>query len=113
MLTGEGLPTTESELFELSNYPILDESKGIEYFGEKKQLQEMLIVVQKEIIPKETIDIEKAHCAQDWNTVQKIAHKMKGSSLYCGTIRMTIACQYMERYYKAGHKKLLEKLYDS
>jgi len=111
MLTGEGLPPTESELFKLNDYPILDENKGIECIGEKKQLQEMLIVTLEEIIPKETLDIEKAHCAHDWNKVQKIAHKMKGGSLYCGTVRMTIACQYMERYYKAGNKKLLEELY--
>jgi hypothetical protein len=36
---------------------------------------------------------------------------MKGGAAYCGTVRMKYACQYLERYRKAGHAKSLEKLY--
>jgi hypothetical protein len=36
---------------------------------------------------------------------------MKGGALYCGTVRMRFACQYMERYLLAGHRKLSEDLY--
>ena len=31
--------------------------------------------------------------------------------MYCGTEKLVLACQYLERYRKAGHSKLLEALY--
>jgi len=46
-----------------------------------------------------------------WEEVEKLAHKIKGGVAYLGTQRMRYACQYLERYYKAGHRTLLEPLY--
>ena len=42
----------------------------------------------------------------------KIAHKIKGGIVYVGAIKLKMACQYLERYYKAGNRKHLEKLYE-
>ena len=45
--------------------------------------------------------------------MEKLAHKLKGGAGYLGVHRMFYACQYLERYYKAGHRnlELLDKLY--
>jgi two-component system, OmpR family, aerobic respiration control sensor histidine kinase ArcB len=48
---------------------------------------------------------------KDWESIEKTAHKIKGGVVYLGTQRMRFACQYFERYYKAGHRELLEPLY--
>lgn len=36
---------------------------------------------------------------------------MKAGATYAGTVRMKYACQYLERYRKAGYSKSSEKLY--
>ena len=43
--------------------------------------------------------------------LKKIAHQMKGEFVYCGITKLAFACQYLERYHKAGHTKLLDVLY--
>lgn len=108
---GRDLPATESELFQLEKYSILDETEGIKQSGGKSQLHEALRMTIEQILPEEITNIEEAHLIHDWEKIQKIAHKLKGGSSYCGTIRMTYACQFLERYWKAGHRKALEDLY--
>ena len=49
--------------------------------------------------------------SNNWNEIEKLAHKIKSSALYCGTVRMKMACQYLERYQKAGHSRLQQELY--
>ena len=36
---------------------------------------------------------------------------LRGGAVYVATIKMKMACQYLERYWKAGHRDLFEKLY--
>ncbi len=107
---GIDLPNTEKELFELEQFPLFDLAKGIETMSNESVLNEMLQLMLIEI-PKIQSDIQKAHEAKDWNEVEKLAHKAKGGASYVGTIRMQYACQYLERYRKAGHSHSLEKLY--
>lgn len=40
-----------------------------------------------------------------------LAHKMKGGTVYCGTVKMQYAYQYLERYRKAGYRQQLGKLH--
>ncbi|WP_341272538.1 Hpt domain-containing protein [Legionella yabuuchiae] len=40
-----------------------------------------------------------------------MAHKIKGGAVYIGATKMKMACQYFERYWKAGQREMLEKLY--
>lgn len=108
---GADLPNTETGLFALEQYPLLDEGDGLGKSGNKKNLQAALAMMLEEMLPAEMVDLKEAHLAGDWEKAQKIAHKLKGGSLYCGTIRMTMACQYFERYWKMGYRKLLEELY--
>ena len=64
-----------------------------------------------EEIEKDISLIKMAHTQKNWQDIEKFAHKMKGGAVYIGTIRMEYACQYLERYQKAGHTELLELLY--
>ncbi|KTC64788.1 sensory box histidine kinase/response regulator [Legionella adelaidensis] len=108
---GVDLPDTEDELFTLDQYSILDKNLGIQNSGSEELLLQMLDLMANQELPKDIEAIKKAHESQDWTAVEKLAHKMKGGAVYLGTVRMKYACQYLERYIKAGHSKLCEPLY--
>ncbi|KTC84422.1 MULTISPECIES: ATP-binding protein [Legionella] len=107
---GMDLPNSEKELFELEQFPLLDIAKGLETLDNESILNEMLQMMLVDI-PIIQSDIHKAHETNDWNKVEKLAHKAKSGATYVGTTRMQYACQYLERYHKAGHSHLLEELY--
>ena len=109
---GQDLPNIEKELFELDEFPLLDVNHAFENIGNEALLREMLQLMVEKAIPDDAEAIKKAHAANDWDLVEKLAHKMKGGALYCGTIRMQHACQYLERYRKAGHTAALNVLYE-
>lgn len=109
---GADLPSTEKELFELDKFPILDVENGIRVLGSETVLIEMLNIMLKECIDLEKLSTQQTHKPNDWIAIEALAHKMKGGAAYCGTIKMQMACQYLERYHKGGHSKLLEPLYD-
>jgi two-component system aerobic respiration control sensor histidine kinase ArcB len=56
--------------------------------------------------------MKEAFAQKDEEKVQDLAHKIKGGAVYVGTVKMKMACQYLERYWKAGHRKLFGKLYE-
>lgn len=109
---GEDLPDTESELFSLTEFPICDRDKALKILGNNAGLlKELVNTTIHTLIPEELALLEQAHTAENWQTVARIAHKLKGGFLSIGLTKAAIACQYLERYFKAGHTKLLEKLY--
>ena len=108
---GFDLPDTTNELFELAVFPLLDLENAIKNIGNEPLLFEMLRLMAIQEIPQDKKAIQEAHANKDWATVERLVHKMKGGALYCGTLRMQYACQYLERYRKAGHTRLLEELY--
>lgn len=108
---GRDLPDTEEQLFALNKFPLLDSNNGIKILGDAKVFKELLKVMVDEAIPDDKKAIEKAYAVKDWALIEELAHKMKSGALYCGTTKMLYACQYLERYRKAGHAQLLEKLY--
>ena len=108
---GLDLPYTTNELFDLEQFPLLDMQNAIESIGDPALLHEMLQLMVSQEIPQDEVAITEAHARDDWDAIERLAHKMKGGALYCGTVRMQYACQYLERYRKAGYTSLLEKLY--
>ena len=108
---GFDLPETEEALFLLDAYPHLDIQMAKDSIGDEAMLREMLQMMMSEEIQKDISQIEKAHAKGDWAEVEKLAHKMKGGAMYIGTVKMKYACQYLERYQKAGLTKSLEPLY--
>lgn len=107
---GVDLPASEAELFELEHIPLFDEQNAASEIG-AELLNEMIQLMVDQEIPESLAEIKAAHSLHDWQSIQKLAHKMKGSAVYCGLDKMRYACQYIERYEKAGHTALLEELY--
>ncbi|KTD38684.1 PAS domain-containing hybrid sensor histidine kinase/response regulator [Legionella oakridgensis] len=108
---GLDLPDTEEELFMLDKYSLLDEDAAMQNTGNEDLLRQILHIMAEQEIPNDIAAIAKAHAEHDWTTVEKLAHKMKGGAVYLGTIKIKYACQYLERYQKAGQNALLEPLY--
>ncbi len=108
---GRDLPETEAQLFELEQFPLLNAEVGYKNFGNPTIFKELLQLMISEAIPEDEIFLKQAYSEKNWAEVENIAHKMKSGALYCSTIRMQYACQYLERYHEAGHSILLEKLY--
>ncbi|HAT9600860.1 TPA: response regulator, partial [Legionella pneumophila subsp. pneumophila] len=105
------LPESESNFFNLEAYPLLDIHNAVSIMGSLKLVREILPLMIGEETQKDVESIEKAFHIKDWETVERIAHKMKGGAANCGAVRMKYACQYLERYQKMGYTKLLEPLY--
>ncbi len=108
---GLDLPNTEDELFDLNNFSLLDINKAISTIGNDSLVRQVLELMISDEIQKDIALIKKAHSVGNWEEIEKFAHKMKGGAVYIGTVRMQYACQYLERYHKAGHTSLLELLY--
>jgi len=106
-----GMSELDSQLFELNQFPILDINHAAQRLGNKSVLLEMLSLMATQEIPIDELCLHEAYAVGDWYAIQQLAHKMKGGAVYCGTFRMQYACQYLERYCKAGHTALLDQLY--
>lgn len=106
------LPATEAELYKLEQFPLLDIEYSLTVISDDKGLlRSILTSMVATEIPADKLAMDEAHRAEDWELVEKLAHRMKGGFLYCGTRRLVYAAQYLERYHKAGHRKELEGLY--
>jgi two-component system aerobic respiration control sensor histidine kinase ArcB len=105
-----GLPKTKS-LFELDKYPLLDLFEALEHTGNIRFLNEVLLIMKDESVPEDLSLMKSAYALKDWDKVQQQAYKIRDSGVYVGTVRMNMACQYLEYYWKTGQKELLEELY--
>lgn len=108
---GLDLPDNDKKLFALDDYPLLDINEGITNLGNDAILRELLSTMALQELPNELVRLQKAYAESNWNKVEELAHKLKSGAVYCGTLKLKFACQYLERYRKAGHEKLLDKLY--
>ena len=96
------LPMQNKELFDLSAFPILDPDEGIKTTGTIAALAEMLRFMIYESLPKDLALMKEAYSQFDWDKTQQLAHKIKGGAVYVGTVRIKMACQYLERSTIAG-----------
>lgn len=109
---GLDLPSTEKELFQLDTFAILDVNKALGAIGNNMiLLRSILQSMLDNELPNDIKEIKNYHAKQDWPGVEKIAHRLKGGLVYCGADRLACACQYLERYKKAGLSAMLEELY--
>ncbi len=106
------LPTEEETKFlKLDHFPLFNIDDAIQKTGNKILLKEILITTQLQIIPEELLKLRNAYQVKNWHEILTIAHKLKGGALYCGTIRMIRACEFIEQYIKTGETNLCDKLY--
>jgi PAS domain S-box-containing protein len=102
-----GLPEMEEDLFDLEKFPLFNQEKALETCENMMMVKELFLILINRTFPEELPTLELAHRKNDWKTIQDIAHKIKGSALYCGTIRLGYACQYLEQYpIKSENEKL-------
>lgn len=110
---GYELPDDEKQLFQINALPTLDAEAfhKIYTFDDWEEALSEAMDTFLETLPEESALIQKAHDNHDWQKVQALAHKMKGGCLTTGMQRLAIACQFLERYIKAGHNQQCESLY--
>ncbi|KTC91788.1 MULTISPECIES: ATP-binding protein [Legionella] len=106
-----GLPNNNEALFTLQQFPLLDETEGINNCGGIDGLHELLKMLISCELPADKEKMQQAFELNNYPEVEKLAHKIKGGAVYVGTLRMKYACQYLERYWKSGQRELFEKLY--
>lgn len=107
---GVDLPDTEDALFELESFPVFDPKYGLQQINDLALLFDIWKAYISDEVQNDIHLMKKAYAKKDWAEVERLAHKIKGGVCY-GTRRIFYACQYLERYYKAGHRMLLDKLY--
>ena len=78
--------------------------------GNEKVAHEMLTMLI-DSLPQEVKKITEAYEQNDWKTLNAIAHKLKGGSSYCGTLRLKAACTELEAYIKSGLTTRIPELY--
>lgn len=105
------LPETQAMMFDLSVFPVFDVEEGIKTMGNEETLAEILHILLEDSLPPDLKLLQTAHEMLDWDKAQQLAHKIKGGAVYAGTIKLKMACQYLERYWKSGQRELLEPLY--
>ncbi|QMT59178.1 ATP-binding protein [Legionella sp. PC997] len=109
---GADLPATEEDLFQLEQFELLHIEEGIKNCGGNESLfKNMLYLMVTNEIPSDLEQMKLAFSKQDFTSIEKLAHKIKGGSVYLGLRRMKYACQYVERYWKTGQRELFEELY--
>ncbi|MDR3442062.1 MAG: ATP-binding protein [Legionella sp.] len=102
----------EDELFKLDSFTVFDaQSALIGMSGDINLLKNILRSIVEKETPADLLELESAHKVDDWQTIEKLAHRMKSGFVYCGALKLVHACQCIERYSKAGHSQLLEPLY--
>ncbi len=105
------LPKTQHALFDLSKFPHLDSEAANKALGNEALLVEMLSLMLNESLPEDLALLKAAYADNNWDEIQNVAHKIKGGAVYVGTVKIKMACQYLERYWKTGQHDLLESLY--
>lgn len=103
------LPDSDEEMFQLSQFSLLDTEEALKNCGHKNMLNDLLSLMIKDL-PSDLKLMHAAYKAHNYNEVEKLAHKIKSGALYLGTIRMKYACQYVERYWKSGQRELFDPL---
>jgi signal transduction histidine kinase/DNA-binding NarL/FixJ family response regulator/HPt (histidine-containing phosphotransfer) domain-containing protein len=109
---GIDLPNTEEELFKLENVPVFDFQEAMNRVNDRAVLLQILKVSISDSVQNDIEEMTLAYRHGNWARVENIAHKIKSGAVYIGTRRMFYACLYFERYYKAGHRLMLGKLYE-
>ncbi|WP_419418959.1 response regulator [Legionella sp. D16C41] len=109
-LSYQELSQQEHHLFDLTAFSILDPLAGINNTGSEVLFRDLLTMFLEEELPEEETLIQKAYENNNWSQVTALAHKMRSSAIYCGAIKLHVACKYIENYLKSDNSKLTNKL---
>ncbi|RUR20710.1 PAS domain-containing hybrid sensor histidine kinase/response regulator [Legionella sp. km535] len=105
------LPDHDNEMFQIEQFALFDEEEGIKNSGGLDALKDLLELLINSELPSDYKKMKDAFEHNNYPEVERCAHKIKGGAVYIGTTRMKFACQYLERYWKSGERKLFKQLY--
>jgi two-component system aerobic respiration control sensor histidine kinase ArcB len=96
---------------------LLSEDKIIDFevatlSGGKKEVVVEMLNMLVDSFKEEELKLQEAHKKEDWATIGAIAHKLKGGSSYCGTLRLKKACTQLETAVKEKRTYDYSRLYD-
>jgi two-component system, OmpR family, aerobic respiration control sensor histidine kinase ArcB len=81
------------------------------YRGKNEVVVEMLNMFV-DSFKEEELQLQEANEKKDWATIKAIAHKLKGGSSYCGTLRLKNACAQLETAIKEKRTDDFSRFYD-
>jgi two-component system aerobic respiration control sensor histidine kinase ArcB len=96
---------------------LLTEDKVIDFevakslYGGKKEAILEMVKMLVESFKEEEHHLQEAYDKQGWDTIKAIAHKLKGGSSYCGTMRLKKACDQLETAIKEKRTEDYSRLY--
>ncbi|MFY7698546.1 MAG: ATP-binding protein [Legionella sp.] len=90
---------------------ILDTDLGISHLGEKHLLIKAVTLMLEKEIPECMAILIEAYPSKNWAAIEKAAHKLKGTAIYCGATKLQFACQQFESYHKSGKSSQLNQFY--
>jgi len=106
------LSLSEKALFDLAAFPAFNIAAGLKNMHADTALfTDIVKTMLEKDLPLEKRAYEQAYAEKDWETIEKLVHKMKGGSIYTGLVKLQYACDHFEVYYQSGQKPLREKLY--
>lgn len=98
-------------LFDLESHPCINVEVALSHLNDKELFITMLQDFFTQEMPAEKQKFVTAFASQDWEKIEKLAHKITGGIMYLGLMKMQYACQHLERYYNSGHTKLMPALF--
>lgn len=105
------LPQSEADLFVLDSFPLLDKDDAMKVGLSESEWREVLKMLTEASFSQDIAEMESAYAEKNWDKIQQLARKIKGGASYIGTVKMKMACQYLERYWQVGKRDFLDQLY--
>jgi len=115
------IPQTPGDRSKVALYPLLDEQTGIQFVGDKQVLASIIPSIIENIRDHELPALIHAHHNENWEKIAAIAHKIKSSAVYSGTLRMQHACAMVEmqvrekdnKRYTENYAQLITVIHDT
>lgn len=95
----------------LKPQPLLDDDAGLGVTGSAALLENLRRLFVSEELPRVYDTAAEAFAEGNVDAVQRIAHQVKSSALYCGAPRLKLACEQLEHYAQAGLESHIEACY--
>lgn len=98
-------PEDIAALFMMEN-KIIDMNLAKRQLGGNEEVVEQILNMLVNTFAEERAQLKAAYEKSDWNAIQKIAHKLKGGSSYCGAARLREICSLIEVTVKKEKQEL-------
>jgi CheY-like chemotaxis protein len=105
------ITTNDTTDWSLLTGKIIDLRQGAELFNGNIALAKKMIDTFIAALPKELEILKHSYKTEDWATIEKMVHQLRGNVSYCGMPRLQKACARLENHLKAGYKELASLLY--